>query len=134
MLILLSAIPVSLIFSQEQTDIELLKQADEKSYFKHDPHDRIPAKNENKNFSPGVLALNIYKEVIADQLSRSCIYKITCSDFMRLSIRRYGLIKGVAIGLDRLSRCNEMGTKNVPPYKYDPDTNLIIDNPKEYEF
>lgn len=123
------------LHAQESSDFTLLKKANEASYFYEDPYHRVDRKQKvNKGFSCGILILNIYKTMIADQLATDCIYRTTCSDFMRLSIYRFGFIKGVAIGLDRLGRCNDRGMKDAPSYKHDSDTGLIIDQPEEYEF
>ena len=39
-------------------------------------------------------------------LSRSCIFTPTCSKYMCISVRRFGLIKGVQLGLNRIYRCS----------------------------
>src|ERR1043165_6271178 len=49
-----------------------------------------------------------YQHVISPQLSRSCPYEITCSNFSKLSIKEYGIVKGVFISADRILRCNRI--------------------------
>lgn len=121
-------------YTQSADDLSYLKQADEENYFLHDHHQRVEKAENNSNLNPGVWFLNIYKTLIADQLSTGCVYQITCSDFMRLAIAEYNLIKGFFLGLDRLSRCNNLSMKDIPENKFDKKTQLIHDHPKDYEF
>ena len=44
-----------------------------------------------------------------------CRYNPTCSEYMITSIKRFGLIKGVYLGIKRILRCNPFGS-----YGYDP--------------
>lgn len=122
------------VSAQSQTDYDYLNQADEKSSFIYDPHERIPDKSFNQTKGPGIFLLNIYKHLIADQLSTGCVYKITCSDFMRYAIRDYGFFKGFFLGLDRLTRCNNLSVKDIPEYKFDEQNKLIDDEPDNYTF
>jgi putative membrane protein insertion efficiency factor len=39
------------------------------------------------------------------RLSVSCIYSPTCSTYMFLCISRFGLLKGIKLGISRLLRC-----------------------------
>ena len=39
-------------------------------------------------------------------LSRSCLFTPTCSKYMCVAIRRFGPIKGVRLGLNRIYRCS----------------------------
>lgn len=47
----------------------------------------------------------------------SCKFIPTCSNYMIEAIERYGLIKGLYLGIKRLLKCNPF-TKN--EYQYDP--------------
>ena len=44
-----------------------------------------------------------------------CRYIPTCSEYMKISIERYGSIKGLFLGTKRILRCNPIGG-----YGYDP--------------
>ena len=58
-----------------------------------------------------------YKIAISPFLGANCRFHPTCSSYMLLSIERFGLIKGVGLGLRRLSKChplNEGGIDEVP--------------------
>lgn len=62
-----------------------------------------------------------YKRCISPLTPPTCIYTPTCSSYMLEAVEKYGVIKGVWLGLKRLARC-------VPWKKggFDP----VPDNPK----
>ncbi|WP_157558603.1 membrane protein insertion efficiency factor YidD [Microscilla marina] len=55
-----------------------------------------------------------YQQVISPQMSATCIYEVSCSRFSRIAIKKYGIIKGIALTADRLSRCTKSTHKNTP--------------------
>ena len=119
-------------FSQSDADRNYLKQANEESQFLHDHHNRVESYDKNKTFNPLIWALNLYKSLVAEQLSTGCVYKITCSDFMRMAIAEYNFVKGFFLGLDRLTRCNSISLNDIPEFKFDKENRLIYDPPKAY--
>jgi uncharacterized protein len=50
--------------------------------------------------------LRIYKLCISPLLPSACRFHPTCSDYMKEAIEKHGVIKGVGLGLHRLSRCH----------------------------
>jgi putative component of membrane protein insertase Oxa1/YidC/SpoIIIJ protein YidD len=52
-------------------------------------------------------ALFIYQNVFSEQISASCMYEISCSEITKKAIEKYGLIKGIFIGLHQLSNCSK---------------------------
>lgn len=50
--------------------------------------------------------LRIYKLCISPLLPSACRFHPTCSDYMKEAIEKHGLIRGVGLGLRRLSRCH----------------------------
>ncbi|MFW6019147.1 MAG: membrane protein insertion efficiency factor YidD [Bacteroidales bacterium] len=134
MSLLISGFFISLMmFAQSDVDRNYLRQADEKSSFLHDHHNRIKQTEQKDGFNPLLWGLSIYKTMVSDQLSRGCVYEVTCSDFMRLAIVRYNLAKGFFLGLDRHSRCNIISMKDIPGYKFDENHGLIQDHPDAYK-
>lgn len=50
--------------------------------------------------------LRFYKRYISPWMIPACRFTPTCSEYMFDAVSRYGAIKGVALGLKRLLRCN----------------------------
>jgi len=50
--------------------------------------------------------LRIYKLCISPLLPSACRFHPTCSEYMKEAIEKHGAIKGVGLGLHRLSRCH----------------------------
>jgi len=46
-----------------------------------------------------------YKFIISPILPKTCKYYPTCSSYMLLSIKEFGIIKGVFLGTKRICRC-----------------------------
>lgn len=57
-----------------------------------------------KKFLMALLVL--YKKYISPLLPPSCRYRPTCSEYMYEAIRKYGVAKGVYLGIKRVLRCN----------------------------
>ena len=55
-----------------------------------------------------------YQQVISPQLSATCVYEVSCSRFSRIAIKKYGIIKGIALTADRLSRCTKSTHQSTP--------------------
>jgi putative membrane protein insertion efficiency factor len=58
---------------------------------------------------PRVIAvglIRIYKLIVSPLLPSACRFHPTCSDYMKESIEKHGVLKGVGRGLRRLSRCH----------------------------
>jgi len=53
-----------------------------------------------------ILLLKLYKILISPNLPKSCIYMPTCSTYMLLAIKRFGVFRGFFLGIKRLSRCS----------------------------
>lgn len=51
----------------------------------------------------------IYKLVLSPMLPRNCRFYPTCSTYMLIAIREWGVIRGVGLGLARICRCRPHG-------------------------
>ena len=51
------------------------------------------------------LPILLYQKLLSPLLPGSCIYRPTCSDYAREAVLRHGLLKGLALGLTRITRC-----------------------------
>ncbi|WP_266364546.1 membrane protein insertion efficiency factor YidD [Tellurirhabdus rosea] len=73
-----------------------------------------------------------YQRLVSQQLARSCPYDITCSNFSKQAIERFGVVKGVFLSADRIMRCNRIGLLDVHPLNIHPQRGTILDSPDLY--
>ena len=53
-----------------------------------------------------LLLIFLYQRCAPASVRRACLYTPSCSEYMRLSILKYGVLKGLTKGLRRLRRCH----------------------------
>lgn len=61
-----------------------------------------------------------YKYFISPLLGNRCRFYPSCSEYMMTAVERFGIIKGIGMGLKRLGRCHpgcEGGIDHVPEIK-----------------
>lgn len=75
--------------------------------------------------------LYTYQKLISPQISASCAYEINCSNFSKLSIKKFGIIKGIALTSDRLTRCTKLASYDIHPLNIN-EFNQVIDHPDNY--
>ncbi len=133
-------------YGQNKTvDIELIKQRDSHTNphndAQHNHNNTDVLKYKKKSFiikyNPISLvftgAMFVYQNVVSPQISANCLYEISCSNFGKLAIYEFGLIKGIFITTDRLTRCNTMVIDEIPEYKYNTISGHVDDKPKYYK-
>jgi uncharacterized protein len=49
--------------------------------------------------------LFFYQNLLSEQISANCTYQMSCSEYTKKCIERYGIVKGTLIGLHQLSCC-----------------------------
>lgn len=67
-----------------------------------------------------ILPVRIYQLILSPILPQTCRHTPTCSQYTIEAINLHGPIKGIWLGLKRLSRCHPWGTSGydpVPPRK-----------------
>lgn len=52
-----------------------------------------------------IFIIRIYQKYAPYQIRSTCLYVPNCSEYMILAIQKYGLIKGVKMGIRRYKRC-----------------------------
>ena len=62
-----------------------------------------------------IAAVRVYQAAISPWLPGSCRYQPTCSEYAVVSVRRFGVPKGLWLAAVRLLRCHPLGS-----YGYDP--------------
>lgn len=50
--------------------------------------------------------VHLYQRYAADEIRLRCVFTPSCSEYMILSIEKYGVIRGIRKGLNRLQRCH----------------------------
>lgn len=65
-----------------------------------------------------IFMINVYQSLPISSHGY-CRYTPTCSEYMKQAIEKYGLIKGIKLGLKRISRCNPKGGFGYDPLKED---------------
>ena len=90
-------------------------------------------------YNPAVYFLGgmmfFYQNVISTQIGGGgCPYHPTCSEFSKQSIEQFGIVKGLFMSADRLTRCSGMSLKESPPEWYDPITEKINNPSSLYGF
>jgi putative membrane protein insertion efficiency factor len=50
--------------------------------------------------------VRFYQRHLSPLKPPSCIYSPTCSEYTYQSIEKYGFVRGVAMGVERLMRCH----------------------------
>ena len=62
-----------------------------------------------------LLLLSVYKRGISPILPMACRHYPTCSEYCREAVERYGVFKGLWLGLRRLCRCHPFGKGGLDP-------------------
>lgn len=72
-----------------------------------------------------------YKYFISPFLGSRCRFYPSCSEYMMTAIERFGIIKGIGLGIKRLGRCHpgcEGGIDHVPEI----NTDKILNKNKQH--
>ena len=64
-----------------------------------------------------IFILRSYKQWISPMLPGACRFQPTCSEYMREAIERHGAIRGVALGVVRLSKCHPFHSGGFDPVR-----------------
>ncbi len=58
-----------------------------------------------------------YQEYISELLGNKCRFYPTCSEYTKLAIIKYGVLKGMFYGIKRIIRCNPFSKGGYDPLK-----------------
>jgi len=119
------------------SDFELLSHHERKNPYpqRKKPGFLLVGKSDFSKYNPVSLLfggmLFTYQAVISSQIAADCPYEISCSAFSKRSIQEFGLIKGLALSADRLTRCTKPTIKRINPLRINKE-GMFIDDPSYY--
>jgi len=64
-----------------------------------------------------VVAIGVYQWMISPLLPSACRFYPTCSQYMRDAVERYGVARGVWMGVRRLARCHPFHAGGFDPVR-----------------
>lgn len=64
-------------------------------------------------------SMYLYQKVISAQLSSSCAFNPSCSQYSKDLIKEYGIIKGIFLSSDRITRCTRISLADKSLYHFD---------------
>ena len=67
-----------------------------------------------------IIFIKIYQKIISpaiQSLGFHCKFYPSCSEYMKQAIEKYGVIKGIYLGILRLLRCNAFSKGGYDPLK-----------------
>ncbi len=62
-----------------------------------------------------IFPIRIYQAVLSPFLGQNCRHEPTCSNYTIEAIREWGPIKGMWLGMVRISKCHPWGTMGYDP-------------------
>lgn len=62
-----------------------------------------------------LVSLRFYKRRISPLLGNMCRFEPSCSEYMYTAVERYGVMKGVWLGVKRLLRCQPFNRGGYDP-------------------
>ncbi|MEK7459717.1 MAG: membrane protein insertion efficiency factor YidD [Patescibacteria group bacterium] len=68
-----------------------------------------------KKFS--IKLINFYQKRLSYLKKPSCVFYPTCSEYMKISIEKYGAFKGFGLGFFRILRCHPWQKNHIDPLK-----------------
>jgi putative component of membrane protein insertase Oxa1/YidC/SpoIIIJ protein YidD len=78
-------------------------------------------------------AMFVYQNVISRQFSAGCLYSPSCSEYSKRLISDFGLVKGVFLSADRISRCNRISATDIRPADVDPRLRKVRETTSIYK-
>jgi uncharacterized protein len=67
-----------------------------------------------------ILPVRIYQYTISPLLGSTCRHQPTCSQYTIEAIQEWGPVKGMWMGMKRISKCHPWGTSGVDPVPKNP--------------
>ena len=62
-----------------------------------------------------IYLIKFYQITLSPFLGSNCRFQPTCSQYMIEAINLHGVLKGIILGIKRLSKCHPLGSKGYDP-------------------
>ena len=62
-----------------------------------------------------IFIIKAYQITLSPFLGSNCRFQPTCSQYMIEAINQHGVLKGLSLGLSRISKCHPLGSKGYDP-------------------
>jgi putative component of membrane protein insertase Oxa1/YidC/SpoIIIJ protein YidD len=113
-----------LFFAQQEKNVPALRSDKDRIEL-----EKLTAQSvQKKKRGLGNAMLSFYQRVLSPIIAADCVYSPSCSRFSREAINSKGLIKGILLSADRLTRCSYTCSKDIPDHKFNND-GLAEDHP-----
>ncbi len=73
-----------------------------------------------------------YQKIISPQFAATCLYSPTCSSYSKNLISDFGILKGLVLTADRLSRCNRLALMDYNSWEADSRRGKIMESTAYY--
>lgn len=139
--LLLYCICLNVVAQNKKSDLLLIKEQNfyDASYDKREVKFLLSSKkNPIIRYNPVSLTFGLfmyfYQKVLSAQVSSGCSFQVSCSNFSMVAIKKFGLIKGIALSADRLMRCNQLAAIDIDVLDLDFKNQKIRDDISLYYF
>lgn len=117
-------------WTQQENDLARLRR-----YCAQEHADK-PAATDVKKAKPLAFPMRMlfgfYRQVISEHISADCAFDLSCSRFSAAAIGRFGIVKGLLLTGDRLTRCHLFVGQETVPVLFNNRTGKVIDEPSMY--
>ena len=62
-----------------------------------------------------IATIRLYQQAVSPYLPTACRFEPTCSQYAADAVQRYGVLKGVWLGIQRILRCRPRGGSGYDP-------------------
>lgn len=76
----------------------------------------------------------VYQSYFSNQIFADCLFKPSCSNMSKQFIKEFGIIKGVFLTADRLTRCNRIAATDVHKSRIDEIDHKIHEDVSMFRF
>lgn len=78
-------------------------------------------------------SLGFYQKNISVQIAANCVFAKTCSHFSKDLTNEFGILGGMILSIDRLSRCNRISILETSPLNFN-EKGKIKESVNDYRF